>query len=244
MSAVRELQRCGYLEIERLRGTGGRFVSTTWIIKDPPDRAPEGAPSRGADEQQGAPSFSSDSSREPRSWPKVREPGSDHERHSRIVDSDHERENRVLVTPSSTTEKTVQNISTTTNNGIADESAFHFQDGLHKAERAEMLKVVQRYTQELGQQLLDEVAGYSDAEIKNSRVGLLASLAAKAEHQEFRFARGAAVAKRREAKRADAARQAVAVRLRQEQRARAAQPPSATVLANIERVRELFGERA
>lgn len=265
MSAVRELQRCGYLQIERLRGTGGRFVSTTWIIKDPADRAPEGAPSRVADEQQGAPSLSSDSRREQLSRSKVREPGSDHERHSRIVvsdhkrdfrivdddhkrdprsvDGDHERGNRVLVTPSSTTEETVQSISTTTNNGIADESAFHFQDGLHKAERAEMLKVVRRYPQELGQQLLDEVAGYSDAEIKNSRVGLLASLAGKAEHQEFRFARGAAVAKRREAKLTDAARQAVAMKLRQEQRARAAQPPSATVLANIERVRKLFGER-
>lgn len=254
MSAVRELQRCGYLQIERLRGTGGRFVSTTWIIKDPADRAPEAAPSWVPDEQQGAPSLSSDSRHEQLSRPKVREPGSDHERHSRIVvsdhkrdprivDGDHERENRVLVTPSSTTEETVQSISTTTNNGIADESAFHFQDGLHKAERAEMLKVVQRYPKELGQQLLDEVAGYSDAEIKNSRVGLLASLAGKAEHQEFRFARGAAVAKRREAKRADAARQAVAMKLRQEQRARAAQPSSATVLANIERVRKLFGER-
>lgn len=255
MSAVRELQRCGYLEIERLRGAGGRFVSTTWIIKDPADRAPEGAPSRVADEQQGAPSLSSDSRREPHSRPKVREPGSDHERHSRIVVSDHkrdsriadgnhERENRVLVTPSSTTAVSVQSISTTTNNGVVAESEFHFQDGLHQAERAEMLKVVRSYPQELAQQLLDEVADYSNAEIKSSRVGLLASLAGKAERGEFRFARGAAVAKRREARHADMARQAVAMKARQEQRTRAAQPASAIALANIERVRELFGERA
>jgi len=266
MSAVRELQRCGYLEIERLRGAGGRFVSTTWIIKDPADRAPEVAPSRVADEKQGAPSWSSDSRRERHSRPKVREPGSDHERHSRIVasdhkrdfrivdgdhkrdsrivDGDHERENRVLVTPSSTTEVAVQSISTTTNNGVVAESEFHFQDGLHQAERAEMLKLVRRYPQELAQQLLDEVADYSNAEIKSSRVGLLASLAGKAERGEFRFARGAAVAKKREARRADAARQAITMKARQEQRDRAAQPPSATALASIERVRELFGERA
>lgn len=255
MSAVRELQRCGYLEIERLRGAGGRFVSTTWIIKDPADRALEGAPSRVADEQQGAPSLPSDSRRERLSRPKVREPGSDHERHSRtvasdhkrdfrIVDGDHERENRVLVTPSSTTEVAVQSISTTTNNHVVAESELHFQDGLHQAERAEMLKVVWRYPQELAQQLLDEVADYSDAEIKSSRVGLLTSLAGKAERGEFRFARGAAVAKRRESKRADAARQAVAMKMRQEQRARASQPPSAAVLAHIERARELIGESA
>jgi hypothetical protein len=255
MSAVRELQRCGYLEIERLRGAGGRFVSTTWIIKNPADRAPEVAPSRVADEKQGAPSWSSDSGRERHSPPKVREPGSDHERHSRIVasdhkrdfrivDGDHERENRVLVTPSSTTEVAVQSISTTTNNGVVAESEFHFQDGLHQAERAEMLKLVRRYPQELAQQLLDEVADYANAEIKSSRVGLLASLAGKAERGEFRFARGAAVAKKREARRADAARQAITMKARQEQRDRAAQPPSATALASIERVRELFGERA
>lgn len=266
MSAVRELQRCGYLQIERLRGTGGRFVSTTWIIKDPADRAPESAPSRVADKQQSDPPLSSDSRREPPSRPQVREAVSDHKRDSRIVDSDHkrdsrvvnsdhkrdsrivdgnhERENRVLVTPSSTTEVSVQSISTTTNNGVMAESEFHFQDGLHQAERAEMLKVVWRFPQELAQQLLDEVADYSNAEIKSSRVGLLASLAGKAERGEFRFARGAAVAKRREARLADTARQAVAMKARQEQRARATQPPSAIVLANIERVRELFGERA
>jgi hypothetical protein len=173
----------------------------------------------------------------------ARESKNGHDRDSRIVESDHERENRILVTPSSTTEVTVQSISTTTTNDSVAEPKLHFQDRLHQAERAEMLKVVRKYPLELAQQLLDEVADYSDAEIKNSRVGFLASLAGKAERGEFRFARGAAVAKKREARREDAARQAVAVQARQEQRARSSQPPSAAVLAHIERVREIIGGR-
>jgi hypothetical protein len=106
-----------------------------------------------------------------------------------------------------------------------------------------MLKVVRKCTSDLAQQLLDEVAGYTDAEIRGSRVGLLTSLASKAERGAFSFARGVAVAKKREARRADVAKQAAAVQERQELRARLVQPPSVAVLAHIERVREIIGGR-
>ena len=246
MSAVRELQRCGYLQIERERGAGGRFVSTTWIITDPGDRPHDDAPSNTPVPHRDAQLRSCNSSRhaDPRST--AREAKSDHDRDSRIVESDHERENRILVTPSSTTEVTVQSLSTTTTTTTSDSGAgsdLHFQEGLHEAERAAMLKVVRKCTSDLAQQLLDEVAGYTDAEIRGSRVGLLTSLASKAERGAFSFARGVAVAKRREARRADVAKQAAALQERQEQRVRVTQPPSAAVLAHIERAREIIGGR-
>lgn len=244
MSAVRELQRCGYLQIERERGAGGRFVSTTWIITDPGDRPHDDAPSSTPVPHRDAPLRSCNSSRHADTRSTAREPKSDHDRDSRIVESDHERENRILVTPSSTTEVTVQSISTTTTTcDSAAGSELHFQDGLHEAERAAMLKVVRKCTSDLAQQLLDEVAGYTDAEIRGSRVGLLTSLASKAERGAFSFARGVAVAKKREARRADVAKQAAAVQERQELRARLVQPPSVAVLAHIERVREIIGGR-
>jgi hypothetical protein len=246
MSAVRELQRCGYLQIKRVRGAGGRFVSTTWIVIDPADRSSEDALSSTAPPRGGNKFLHGVSGRAICSRSRVCERDNDHDRDSRIVDGDHERENRVPVTPSSTTEETVQSKSTTTTtaSGSTAEPDLYFQDGLHQAERAEMLKVVRKYPLELAQQLLDEVADHADTEIRSSRVGYLAWLAGKAERGEFRFARGAAVAKKREARHAHAAKQAVAAQERQEQKARAAQPPSAAVLAHIERVRELIGGRA
>ena len=36
LSALKELQACGYLEIRRERGAGGRFIRTVWIVTDVP----------------------------------------------------------------------------------------------------------------------------------------------------------------------------------------------------------------
>lgn len=45
LSALKELQVCGYLEIRRERGADGRFIRTVWIVTDVPG-SPGGIPGR------------------------------------------------------------------------------------------------------------------------------------------------------------------------------------------------------
>lgn len=186
-AGLAELQKFGYVLIERERNARGRFERTLWTIVEEPSANPRDIATPATPATPANPA----NPRTPPSPPSPPSPRSE----NRIVDSVyHDPENQLPVKRTGTTEiPSLKN--TTTTPDLAAELTY---PSLTSAERSVVVGLVQGFSLDMAQALLDELAGAMAAgRVKSSRTGYMRGMVKKANNGEFVPELGLSIADRR-----------------------------------------------